>query len=116
MADIKISEMTSASSINANDYVELSQDVSGTQTSTKATIGDIADAVKEIAFVDITGTLAVGQTSLVLQDGAIATTSTIDIYTDTFGVNPTNVAVASGQITITFEAQSSAVGVKVRVS
>ena len=68
------------------------------------------------SWTDLTGTLAAGSTNLTISDNAILMTSTIDIYTDTFGVNPTNVSVSAGSITLTFEAQSNAVGVKVRVS
>lgn len=68
------------------------------------------------AWTDITGTLTAGQTSLTLQNVAITESSTIDYYTDIFGVSPTNAVVTSGQIVLTFEAQSSDLGVKVRVS
>lgn len=68
------------------------------------------------AWTDITGTLSAGQTSLTLQNAAITESSTIDYYTDIFGVSPTNAVVTNGQIVLTFEAQSSDLGVKVRVS
>lgn len=68
------------------------------------------------SWTDVTGTLTAGNTNLTLSDNSILTTSTIDIYTDTFGVNPTNVVVTTGSITLTFEAQQSDVSVKVRVS
>ena len=67
-------------------------------------------------WTDVTGTLIAGQTSITLSNAAITTSSTIDYYTDTFGVNPTNVSVVSGSVTLTFEAQSTDLGVKVRVS
>ena len=41
--------------------------------------------------------------------------STVEIYTNTFGVNPTDASVSSGSITLTFASQSSDIGVKVRV-
>lgn len=63
----------------------------------------------------LTGTLAAGSTSLVLQNSAIAADSTIDIYTDKWGVNPTDVTVETGKITLTFDAQDSALAVKVEV-
>ena len=63
----------------------------------------------------LTGSLAVGSTTVVLQDSFITTTSMIDIYTDVYGVSPTNVTVATGSITLTFEAQQSILNVKVRV-
>lgn len=66
--------------------------------------------------IEITGTLAVGATTLTIQNAAITTTSTIDIYADVWGVTPENVVVTAGQIVITFEAQETALGVKVRVS
>nr|DAG76595.1 MAG TPA: hypothetical protein [Caudoviricetes sp.] len=63
----------------------------------------------------ITGTLTAGSTSLVLSNAAITTDSTIDIYTDKWGVNPTDVTVVTGKLTLTFDAQDSALGVKVEV-
>ena len=63
----------------------------------------------------ITGTLTAGSTSLVLSNSAITTDSTIDIYTDKWGVNPTDVVVATGKVTLTFEAQAAALNVKVEV-
>lgn len=69
-----------------------------------------------VAWTDIIGTLIAGQTSLTLQNVAITESSTIDYYTDIFGISPTNAVVTNGQIVLTFEAQSSDLGVKVRVS
>lgn len=42
------------------------------------------------SWVDVTGTLTAGQTEITLSDPSITADSTIDIYTDVFGVNPTN--------------------------
>ena len=67
-------------------------------------------------YIELVGTLSAGQTSLVLSDASITTTSTIDIYTDTFGIQPVNAVVATGTITLTFLAQASNISVKVRVS
>ena len=67
-------------------------------------------------YTEVTGTLVAGATSVTLTDPAITANSTIDPYTDTFGVNPTNIAVAAGSVTLTFEAQAADIGVKVRVS
>jgi len=41
--------------------------------------------------------------------------STVEIYTTVYGVNPSDVTVADNAITLTFPAQSSDIGVKVRV-
>ena len=69
-----------------------------------------------IGFTEITDTLTAGNTSITISDDAIETTSTIDIYTDVFGIQPTNAVVTSGQIVLTFLAQASDLTVKVRVS
>lgn len=76
----------------------------------------VSTGVKLDYIAELTGTLTAGNTSITLQDASITTNSTIDIYTDTFGVNPTDVVVAAGSVTLTFEAQASDLGVKVRVS
>ena len=71
---------------------------------------------KDYGWTDLTGILTAGSTSLTIQHEVITTTATIEIYTDTFGVNPTNAVVTTGQIVLTFNAQASDVGVMVRVS
>ena len=65
---------------------------------------------------EVTGTLIAGQTSLTLTDEAILSTSTIDPYTDKYGVNPTDVVATTGSVTLTFEEQSTDLVVKVRVT
>ena len=82
---------------------------SGLNTTTKNIVGSI----NEVKGTEITGTLTAGNTSITLQNAAITTTSTIDIYTDVFGISPESVSVATGEITITFEEQASDLGVKV---
>jgi len=67
------------------------------------------------SWKDITGTLTAGQTSIILSDASITTNSTIDVYTDA-DVDYNSVSVSAGSVTITFDAQSSNLGVKVRVS
>ena len=69
-----------------------------------------------VSWKDITGTLTAGQTSIILSDSSITTNSTIEPFTDKFGVNPTSISVSTGSVTLTFESQSSNLGVKVRVS
>ena len=84
-------------------------------TTSKKIIGAINE-LKAADGVEVTGTLLAGATSITLSDASITTTSTIDIYTDVFGIQPTNAVVASGSITLTFLAQASDITVKVRVS
>ena len=81
----------------------------GLNTTSKNVVGSI----NEVKGKEVTGTLLSGNTSITLQDAAITTTSTIDIYTDVFGISPESVAVATGEITITFEEQAADLGVKV---
>lgn len=80
------------------------------------TVGVPGGVLKNFLYIELVDTLTAGETSITFSDNAILSTSTIDIYTDTFGVNPTSVVVATGSITLTFEAQQSDIGVKVRIS
>lgn len=67
-------------------------------------------------YNELTSTLTTGATTLTISDSIIKTNSTVEIFTDTYGVNPTDAVVTSGVIVLTFEAQQADVGVKVRVS
>lgn len=95
--------------VNETDYSQL-------QTTDKKIIGAINEVNTKASKVEVTGTLLTGATSITLSDASITTTSTIDIYTDVFGIQPTNAVVASGSITLTFLAQASDITVKVRIS
>lgn len=68
---------------------------------------------KEEVINQVTGTLAVGETSITLSHEAITTDSDIDIYTDIYGVCPRNVTVQDGQITLEFKAQANSMNIKV---
>lgn len=69
-------------------------------------------------YREITGTLTIGSTSVVLTntytDVTVANAS-LEVFTDTFGVNPTDITVSGNNISLTFEAQSSTVNVKARL-
>lgn len=65
---------------------------------------------------EIEGVLEAGETEITLSDINITTSDTFDIYTNVFGVDPTNVTVANGRITLTFDMQDTDMNVKVRVS
>ena len=77
---------------------------------------NIKDAVArgKVWQVEVTGTLTAGQTSITLSNQAITTNSTIEIFTDG-DIDYTSVTVATGSITITFDEQSTNLGVKVWV-
>lgn len=60
----------------------------------------------------LTSTLSAGSTSLVFSNSVITTSSTIDLYTDAYGVNPTDVKVEAGKMTLTFDTQTKDISVK----
>lgn len=67
-------------------------------------------------YTEFDSTLQAGQTTVTITDSAITANSVYDIYTSVYGLNPTDVTVATGSITLTFDAQQSDLEVKVRVS
>ena len=75
-----------------------------------------------VRYMDFTATLAAGSTSLLFNDssttGFITSDKTVEVFTETYGVNPTNVEwdSESNGIRVTFEAQPAALSVKVRVT
>lgn len=85
------------------------------QTADKTVIGAINEmnTVSSQVGSSTTGTLTAGSTSITLSNANIHTSSILDFYTDTFGVDPTGVTVDEGSVTLTFEAQASDLGVKV---
>lgn len=137
----KISELPSVISLDINDVLAIvSKDNDNNDTTMKVLVSALANklnnniqyaalntsddtivgAINELearsTYTEVTGILLTGATSITLSDASITTTSTIDIYTDVFGIQPTNAVVASGSITLTFLAQSNDITVKVRVS
>lgn len=85
------------------------------QTANKTVIGAINEmnTVSSQVGYSTTGTLTAGSTSITLSNANIHTSSILDFYTDTFGVDPTGVTVAEGSVTLTFKTQASDLGVKV---
>lgn len=100
--------------VEANPSGSASTDL--TKIAINGTNYNISSGGGSASWTDITGTLAAGSTSITLSDASITLNSTIDLYTDTYGVNPSAISVAAGSITLTFAAQQAAVNVKVRVS
>lgn len=135
MPDIKISELTLASSLSANDVLPIVQELNGNLTTMKAnftqvgkelnnkiqytsdlktTSKTVLGAINETAGVWVSGTLTAGQTSITLLSDSILSTSNIDVYTEPY-IFFTGISTAVGSVTITFPVQSSDVTVKVRV-
>lgn len=69
-------------------------------------------------FIEQYGTLITGATSVsitVSDPSVVLANASLEVYTDTFGVNPTDITISGNSISLTFEAQSSTVNVKVRL-
>lgn len=89
-----------------------------TATNAQAAIDEIVQAIPSAAAVETQrGTLAVAATSVVLTFASqtIGANTLVDVYTDAYGVNPTAIATTSNTVTLTFDAQESAVNVAVVV-
>lgn len=86
-----------------------------TMNGLESRINTAFSALSPAGFVEVTGTLTTGSTSLTLSDASISSSSTLDFFTDVYGVSPTAVSVSTGSVTLTFEAQESDLFVKVRV-
>lgn len=86
----------------------------GTENYANVGDGTVSGALVSLRGETLTATLAIGSTSLVLTSTILTSNSYVDIYTDTFGINPKNVTVnnTTKEITLTFDAQSATVGVK----
>lgn len=80
-----------------------------------AAYGKTLNDTKEDAPTELTATLSAGSTSLTFSDASITTSSMLDIYSDVYGLAPTSVTVTTGQAVLSFEAQVSAVSVKLLV-
>ena len=110
-------EMPSGS-VDADD-VSYSNSVSGlSATNVQDAIDEVVAALPSAAAVETQrGTLAIGETSVVLTFATqtIGANTLIDIYTDSFGVNPSNVATTTTTVTLTFDSQASAVNVAVKI-
>ena len=60
-------------------------------------------------------TLTAGSTTVTITNSEIAIGSMVEVYTDVYGLEPTNVAVTAGQVVCTFSAQGVDIHIKVKV-
>ena len=81
-----------------------------TETNTETLQGSL-----QVAGTLLLTKLYAGQTTVTIEDASITQDSTLDIYTDKYGVNPKNVTVDTGSITLEFKAQETDVNIKVVV-
>ena len=77
------------------------------------TASELEEEIASASGKELTSTLTAGQTTLTFTDSAITSNSTIDVYTSVYGVNPNDMTVSSGNLTLTFDVQASNIGVKV---
>jgi len=86
---------------------------SATDTLNKLQVGSTIYSIPSGGGLIVSGTLAAGATSITLSDAGITTSAMVDIYTDEYGVNPTDAVVTNGSITLTFAARQTALNIKV---
>jgi len=83
-------------------------------------INEIVSAISGSTWTDLVATLLAGSTSLTIQNPAITTNSTIQVFENVGAfsdlIAPTDIVTTTGQIVITFPAQQSDISVKVRIS
>lgn len=136
---VKFSDLTAVGSLTENDifavaavdndsptgytsYYATMQNISAktvlstTFSNLKTTSKFVEGAINELYGLVLTTTLTAGTTTVTFSDASITTDSTLDdIWTSVFGLFPTNAVFATGSLTLTFSAQASDIGVKVRI-
>lgn len=76
----------------------------------KTDAGRVADSPIKLDYV-----LASGSTEIVASNPSINDNSLIDVYTDKYGIAPTNITQNGSTLTLTFDAQSENVNIRVVV-
>lgn len=138
--DMKISDLTTVSEVAASDLALATindPNNEGSYLSRKITFGNLAasilnvfsfpllitkttaktiiGALNEITFKEVSATLLAGTTTVTVSDALITSSSMIDVWVDSDTPIPYESIVATtGSVTITFEAQSADLPVKVR--
>lgn len=100
--------------INGSSYTAKSGDMV-TYNSTEFVFNGTVWQEFGAASTIFTETLPAGDTGIGIVNSSIAIGSMIDIYTDVYGLEPTNVTVTAGRILMEFDAQAVDVHVKVKV-
>lgn len=102
----------------------LGNDISKNSTYINSLISSVT-TIQDDLGITLTSTLSAGSTSVTFTHAGIKETSTFDVYTDIYGVNPKSVSDITvsqdkygrdvGNLTLTFKAQSKDMSVKVVV-
>ena len=112
-----------AGAVTAEDVSYDNTDSGLTATEVQSAIDEVNQKVDDIPTVSVDvevqrGTLTAGTTSVALTftEQTIGANTLVDVYTDTYGVDPTAITISNNVVTLTFDAQASdvAVGVKVQ--
>lgn len=101
--------LTVTSDTIAADIQTVSVDSTGTASNTGAryqrvNINGTANEINGTKYMEITNTSG---STYTFNNAAITTSSVIDVYTDTWGDNPSNVTASSGTCTVTFAASQT---------
>ncbi len=80
-----------------------------------ADVNAITTVVNLVGFTEVFGVLMGGETEVVLSDASITEDSTVEPFTSVYNVNPSDMVVANGSVTLTFDAMETDMNVKVRV-
>lgn len=119
----QLSFWTAASDVEFSDGVDAETKlgaIQGITTSTSITsTGYAADASVTTALYKktsqfLSATLAAGSTQVTFTNSNFDSNTLFDVYTSSYGVNPTAMSLSGTTLTLTFDAQSAAVTVKVR--
>ena len=95
---------------NAENMANLQSQI----TENKNNIANLTTRVTNIEGVELTSTLAAGETSLTFTDAGITTNSILDsVYTSIFGVAVKTAEVTNGSLTLTFKEHTDDITVKV---
>ena len=73
------------------------------------------NAIEALRGVWLTQTLTAGTTTVVFSDSSITTDSMLRVFSSVYGVNPINISVANGSVTMTFIQQSTDVSIVLNV-
>lgn len=103
-----VNELKTATDANTSD-------INTVGTGLKARCTALEAKTRELTPTDVTGTLAAGNTSLVLTDASIGDDSFIDFYLEPFTDGLTNAVQSGTSVTLTFEAQASDISVTLKV-
>ena len=99
------------------NYILSLFNVSSLTTTSKNIVGSLNEIkAGQSAYISgfaLEDTLEAGDTEIIFEDDRILATSTGIWCTSVFGVNPTDVDISAGSITLTFDEQESDLGVRV---